>query len=255
MSQPLAVVTGGTRGIGAAISARLAAAGYTTVALARTLSTTEIDGVEQRVCDISDADAVGELFEQLGPVDVLINNAGISSSNPLGRTTLDEWNMNIAVNATGVFLCTRAVFDSMVSRGRGSIVTVASTASLVGDRYTSAYSASKHAAVGVMRVAAAEAADSGVAVGWVCPTFVRTEMTVATIANIAERTGCSLDEAEVKLARATPHGRIIEIDEVVDAVIAVLDQGHNGTEVLLDGSVPLGATRNNDQPNDESSDV
>ena len=118
------VVTGGKRGIGAAISAHFAAAGDTVHALS------------SADCDVTDEVAVGEVFERIGPVDVLVNNAGISSSAPLARTTLDDWRSQMDVNATGAFLCTRAVLPGMLERGSGRIVTVASTAGRAGARYT-----------------------------------------------------------------------------------------------------------------------
>lgn len=248
---PIAVVTGGTRGIGAAITRRLSAAGYCTIAIARTMpeptgpdstadpdSTTNLAGAEVLCCDVTDADDVARTFAQIakrGRIEVLVNNAGISTSAPIERTTLADWNQNLAVNATGPFLCTQAVVGEMKANQSGRVVTVASTAGLSGDRYIAAYAASKHAVLGLMRVVAAEVEGSGVTANSVCPTFVRTEMTIATIANIAERTGCSLDEAEAKLAQATPHGRILEIAEVADAVLDLVVSTNNGQEVLLDG--------------------
>jgi NAD(P)-dependent dehydrogenase (short-subunit alcohol dehydrogenase family) len=94
---------------------------------------------------------VTSVFGDLGEVDVLVNNAGVAASAPLGRTTVDSWRSQLDVNATGAFLCTRAVLPGMLARDRGRVVTVASTAGVVGQRYTAAYSASKHAAVGLMR--------------------------------------------------------------------------------------------------------
>lgn len=233
-----AVVTGGTRGIGAEVARLLAVAGHRVVALARTVpdAAGAAGGVEAMACDVTDADAVAGAIGAIGPVDILVNNAGVSSSNPLGRTTVGEWNRNLAVNATGPFLCTRAVIGTMRERGFGRIVTVASTAALSGDKYIAAYAASKHAVLGLMRVVAAEVDGTGVTANSVCPTFVRTDMTIATIENIADTTGCDLATAEAKLARATPHGRIIEVGEVAAAVITLIDSADNGREVLLDGA-------------------
>ncbi|MFQ5557932.1 MAG: SDR family NAD(P)-dependent oxidoreductase [Acidimicrobiales bacterium] len=231
----LAVVTGGTRGIGKAISAGLAVAGHEVVALATSTPRDPPVDVTVRICDVTDETAVTATFTDLGAIDILVNNAGVSSSNPLHRTTLAEWQRNLAVNATGPFLCTRAVVQGMVERGRGRIVTVASTAALEAGRYVAAYAASKHAAIGLMRVVATEVEGTGVTANSVCPTFVRTDMTVATIANVAARTGLSLAEAESRLAESTPHHRIIEIHEVAEAVLALIHTDHNGREVLLDG--------------------
>jgi len=230
-----AVVTGGTRGIGRAIVTALVDSGYEVVAVATTQPDEPPAGADVRICDVTDEGAVTELFADLGAIDILVNNAGVSSSNPLRRTSIAEWQHNLAVNATGPFLCTRAVIGAMVERGRGRIVTVASTAALEGSRYIAAYAASKHAVLGLMRVVSAEVAGTGVTANSVCPTFVRTDMTRSTIANIARQTGLDIVEAEAKLAENTPHNRIIEIDEVAAAVLALIETDQNGQEVLLDG--------------------
>ncbi len=232
----VAVVTGGTRGIGRAISTRLSAAGHNVTALATSEPADSPAGIAVRICDVTDESQVASTFRDIGPVEVLVNNAGVSSSNRLGRTTIEQWNHSLAVNATGAFLCTRAVIDAMTERGAGRIVTVASIAGVEGAKYIAAYAASKHAVVGLMRVVAAEAARTGVTANTVCPTFVRTDMTVATIANIAEQTGKNLADAEAALAKATPHGRIIEIAEVVDAVMELVESDRNGQEIVLDGA-------------------
>ncbi|NOX31930.1 MAG: SDR family oxidoreductase [Actinobacteria bacterium] len=231
----IAVVTGGTRGIGLAIATGLADNGHRVIALARTAPPEPLTGVEAMVCDITKPDRVKTAFATIGPVDILINNAGISTSDAVGRTTVDDWNRNLAVNATGAFLCIREVIDQMQMRGWGRVVTVASTAAVEGARYTAAYSASKHAVLGLMRVLAAEVDGKGVTSNTVCPTFVRTPMTEATISNIAARTGSDLATAEQRLSSVTPHGRILEIHEVADAVLSLVASDEHGREVLLDG--------------------
>ena len=220
------LVTGGTRGIGAAIAARFAGAGDDVVAVGRA------------DCDVSDEAAVAALFERVGPVDVLVNNAGVSSSAPLARTTLGEWDAQMAVNATGAFLCTRAALPAMVERDSGRIVTVASTAGVTGARYTAAYTASKHAAVGLTRAVATELAGTGVTANAVCPTFVRTDMTADSVRRITDRTGRSAQEAEAVLAAASPLRRWLEPDEVAFAVtfLAAPEAGAiNGQTLILDG--------------------
>jgi len=220
------VVTGGTRGIGEAIAARFAALGERVIALGRA------DG------DVTGDAAVADIFERTGPVDVLVNNAGVSASADVARTTLDDWRAQIAVNATGAFLCTRAVLGGMRERGRGRIVTVASTAGLQGARYTAAYTASKHAAVGLMRAVAAEVAGTGVTANAVCPAFVRTDMTAASVQRIVASTGRSEAQAEEALASMTPLGRLLEPEEVAFAVafFAAPEAGAiNGQTLVLDG--------------------
>lgn len=219
----LVVVTGGTRGIGAAVAARFRAAGDEVVAVGRS------------ECDVTDEDAVAKLFASLGPVDVLVNNAGISTSAPLARTNLADWQSQLDVNATGAFLCTRAVLPGMSERDSGRIVTVASVAGRVGFRYTSGYTASKHAAVGLMRAVAAEVAGTGVTSNAVCPGYVRTDMTDQTVRRIEERTG---RDGEAALAAMSPLGRLLEPDEVAFAVafLAAPEAGAvNGQTLVLDG--------------------
>jgi NAD(P)-dependent dehydrogenase (short-subunit alcohol dehydrogenase family) len=216
------VVTGGKRGIGAAISARFAAAGDTVHALS------------SADCDVTDEARVGEVLGGLD-VDVLVNNAGVSDSAPVKRTTLEQWRTQLDVNALGAFLCTRAVLPGMAERGHGRIVTVASVASHHGSRYTAAYTASKHAVLGFTRAVAAEVAGTDVTANAVCPAYVRSDMTDRTIATIRERTG---RDGEAALAAMAPLGRLIEPAEVAFAVafLAAPEAGAiNGQSLILDG--------------------
>jgi len=220
------VVTGGGRGIGRAVVERFAAAGERVVALGR------------ETCDVTDEEAVTAAFERIGRVDVLVNNAGVSSSAPLARTALDDWRAQMDVNATGAFLCTRAALPGMLERGSGRVVTVASTAGRAGVRYAAAYSASKHAAVGLMRAVAAEVAGTGVTANAVCPAFVRTDMTRRSVERIAAVTGRDEASAVAALADAAPLGRLLEPEEVAFAVafLAAAEAGAiNGQTLILDG--------------------
>jgi NAD(P)-dependent dehydrogenase (short-subunit alcohol dehydrogenase family) len=162
----------------------------------------------------------------------------VASSAPLERTALADWQAQLDVNATGAFLCTRAALPGMLERGSGRIVTVASTAGVLGAKYTAAYTASKHAAVGLTRAVAAEVAGTGVTANAVCPTFVRTDMTRETLRRIVETTGRGEAEAETALAAASPLGRLLEPDEVAYAVafLAAPEAGAiNGQTLVLDG--------------------
>jgi NAD(P)-dependent dehydrogenase (short-subunit alcohol dehydrogenase family) len=216
------VVTGGKRGIGAAISARFAAAGDTVHALG------------SADLDVTDEARVNEVLGGL-EVDVLVNNAGVSDSAPVKRTTLDQWRAQMDVNATGAFLCARAVLDGMLRRGTGRIVTVASVASHRGSRYTAAYTASKHAALGFTRALAAEVAGTPVTANAVCPAYVRSDMTTRTIENIERRTG---RDGEAALIAMSELGRLVEPDEVAFAVAffaAPEAAAINGQSLILDG--------------------
>ncbi|MGH8887799.1 MAG: SDR family NAD(P)-dependent oxidoreductase [Egibacteraceae bacterium] len=246
MADPrLAVVTGGSRGIGRATAAALLRAGHRVVVTGRDQDALDkaaaalagLGEVQARAFDVTDEDAVDRWLRPLA-ADVLVNNAGAATSAPVERTTLDDWSRMLAVNATGAFLCTRAVLGGMRARDRGRIVTVASVAGLVGGRYIAAYTAAKHAAVGLMRVVAAEVAGSGVTANAVCPAFVRSRMTEESVARIAELTGRSLDEAQAALERATPLGRLLEPEEVAAAVAYLVSEqaaAVNGQTIVIDG--------------------
>jgi NAD(P)-dependent dehydrogenase (short-subunit alcohol dehydrogenase family) len=241
------VVTGGSKGIGKAIVERFAGMGDAVVALGRDeTSLKEVAheqterglNVDYEVCDVTSEESVEEVFGRLGSIDVLVNNAGVSRSAPIPKTTLDDWHEQMAVNATGAFLCTRAVVSSMRERNEGRIVFVASTAGIAGYRYTAAYSASKHAEIGLMRAVAAEVAGTGVTANAVCPTYVRTPMTERSAARIAEKTGRSEQEAVEAMASTSPLGRLLEPDEVAAAVAFLASDeaaAINGELLIMDG--------------------
>jgi NAD(P)-dependent dehydrogenase (short-subunit alcohol dehydrogenase family) len=224
VSDRVVVVTGGGGGIGRAVAERFA--GDRVLAPGRS------------ECDVTNEASVIAFFEQAGPVDVLVNNAGFAESAPVHGTTLDSWRAHLDVNATGAFLCTRAVVAGMRERGRGAIVTVASTAGRAGMPYTAAYTAAKHAAVGLMRAVAAELAGTGVTANAVCPTFVDTPMTDRSVAKIVAHTGRSDAESRAALAAASPLGRLLSPDEVAAAVAWLASPeaaAINGQTLVLDG--------------------
>jgi NAD(P)-dependent dehydrogenase (short-subunit alcohol dehydrogenase family) len=232
------VVTGGAKGIGLAIVQRFASLSDDVVALGRDHEALAKLEVRTAVCDVTDEDAVTNTFAALGAVDVLVNNAGFAESASLAKTTLASWLRHFEVNVTGAFLCMRAVLPGMRERGIGSIVTIASTAGRVGTRYTSAYTASKHAAVGLTRAVASEVAGTGVRVNAVCPTYVRTELTTRAIARIKEATGRSAQESEHALAHSSPLGRLLEPEEVAEAVVFLASEAAatiNGQALVIDG--------------------
>ena len=247
MTSRLAVVTGGAGGVGRAVSLYLARWGHRVVALGRgrdALDTlehaarTEGLDVSGRQCDVTSERQVTEAVEALGTVEILVNNAGTSATAPVHRTSLDDWEQHLRVNATTAFLMSRAVLPGMRERGWGRVVSVASTAARVGTPYTAAYTSSKHAMLGLTRVIAAEVAGTGVTSNAVCPTFVRTAMTEQSVARISQRTGRSADEAADALAQASPLGRLLEPEEVAAAVgyLACEEAGCvNGQTLVLDG--------------------
>ncbi len=242
--QRIAVVTGASRGIGAAVTQLLAASGHRVFAVARdqqaldALAADVAGDVETLRCDVSDEGMVTATIGALTRVDVLVNNAGVATSNPVHRTSLSQWEEMLRVNATGAFLCTRAVLAGMRQRDWGRIITVASVAGHAGAPYIAAYAASKHAAIGLMRVVAAEVRGTGVTSNAVCPSYVRTPMTERTVAGIADRTGGNATEAERLLVDAMATGRLIEPAEVAAAVAYLaspLAAAVNGQSIVIDG--------------------
>jgi NAD(P)-dependent dehydrogenase (short-subunit alcohol dehydrogenase family) len=233
------VVTGGAKGIGLAIVRRFAALGDDVVALGRDeAALQQLTDVRPQVCDVTDEAAVAGTFAVIGEVDVLVNNAGFAESAPLAKVSLETWRRHLDVNATGPFLCMRAVVPAMRRRGSGAIVTVASTAGRVGAPYTVAYTAAKHAAVGLTRAVASELAGTGVRVNAVCPTYVRTELSRRAIARIMETTGRTEAEAEQALADHTPLGRLLDPAEVADTVVFLASDAAltiTGQALVIDG--------------------
>ena len=251
----VAVVTGAGRGIGAATARALAAAGLDVVLAARSRDQIERQAADLAatgrrtkavVCDVTSESSVEALAREaagLGPVAVLVNNAGAAASMPVVRTSLDEWNRLMAVNATGAFLCTRAFLPGMLERHWGRVVNVASTAGLGGGKYLAAYSAAKHALVGLTRSTAAETAGTGVTVNAVCPNFVDTEMTAETIARIVAKTGRTREEALAAALASAGQSRLITAEEVAAAVVSLAaaagSNPPNGEALVLDGSEPM----------------
>ena len=232
------VVTGGAKGIGRALVERFTALGDDVVALGRDREALHRMSVRTAVCDVTDEAAVASTFASLGRVDVLVNTAGFAETAPLARTTLESWGRHLDVNVTGPFLCMRAVVPGMTERGSGSIVTVASTAGRVGAPYTIAYTSSKHAAVGLTRAVASELAGTGVRVNAVCPTYVRTDLTARAIARIVETTGRSEAESLDALAGQSALGRLLEPEEVADAIVFLASPAAaaiNGQALVIDG--------------------
>jgi NAD(P)-dependent dehydrogenase (short-subunit alcohol dehydrogenase family) len=241
------VVTGGAKGIGRAATAAFAALGDRVVALGRDAEALEAlpgslgvagANVEAARCDVTDEAEVESTFGGIGPVDVLVNNAGVAAAAPLAKTSLADWEGQFAVNSTAAFLCTRAVLPGMLERDHGSVLTVASTAGKIGARYTAAYTASKHAAVGLMRATAAEVAGTGVRANAVCPTFVDTEMTDRSVAGIVAATGRDAAESRKALERQSPLGRLVDPHEVAATLVwlaSIEAAPINGQTIVIDG--------------------
>jgi NAD(P)-dependent dehydrogenase (short-subunit alcohol dehydrogenase family) len=229
VSRPVAFITGAGRGVGRAIALRFAREGYAVAAVGRSRAslaevTKAIDaaGEESRpiVCDVAVRDdvyyAAREAERQLGPIDVLVNNAGIAESAPFATMDDQLWERTLAVNLTGTYNCMRAIVPGMFERHRGRVINIASAAAKVGFAYTAAYVASKHGVLGLTRAVAIEAEPRGVTVNAICPGWMNTDMTEQSIDRIVEKTGRAREDVRSTLAKMNPQGRLIEPDQVAD---------------------------------------
>jgi NAD(P)-dependent dehydrogenase (short-subunit alcohol dehydrogenase family) len=247
-----AVVTGATKGIGRSIALTLAEAGADVVVSARSEADlealrAEIAGRGRRAlaiaCDVTDAQQVNErlargALDAWGGVDILVNNAGNAGSAKFLGHPDELWQRMLAINLTSVYYVTKAFAPAMVAQGSGRIITIASIAGKVGGKYITAYTASKHGVIGLTRALAVELNQHGVTVNAICPGYVDTPMTDASVANMVARTGMSEQEARQALERMSPQRRLIEPDEVASvALFLALDasKGITGQAINVDG--------------------
>lgn len=238
MSQPAylrrkhAIVTGGGRGIGAAIATELARLGADLTLMGRNRAKLE-DHKEKLVkefgvkilvveCDVSDGDTVTQAFsaasEQLGPVHVLVNNAGQASPAPFAEMPRNLWDRMLAVNLTGTSLCAQQVLPAMMAAKSGRIINIASTAGLKGYSHMTAYCAAKHGVIGLTRALALETAKLGITVNAVCPGYADTDMTKSAIDNLITAMGKTQAEARQMILRIIPRGSLIQPSEVASLV-------------------------------------
>ena len=242
----VALVTGASKGIGAACALALSRAGHRVALVSRDADA--LQGVADALpgetlvvpADMLDPGAIDAAFARVeqdwGPVEILVVNAGASMSAPLVRTTDEDWQRMLDLNLTAPFRCLRRALPAMTSAGSGRVVVIASVAGKVGSPRIAAYTASKHGVLGLVRTAAAEVARTGVTVNAVCPGYVDTPMTDESVANIASGTGRSTDQAREILANMQPIGRLVTVDEVAATVMLCVDNAAiNGQGINVDG--------------------
>ncbi|MGI9165790.1 MAG: SDR family NAD(P)-dependent oxidoreductase [Pyrinomonadaceae bacterium] len=253
----VALITGGGRGIGRAIAFAFAREGAHVALAARTLAQVEEVANELTeetgatalpvVCDVSDVESVKRMFAcveenfERGP-DILVNNAGIAESAPLVKTDDELWHRHLAINLSGTFYCTRAALPSMIRRGWGRVINVASIAGKTGAPYIAAYSASKHGVLGLTRSVALEVAAKGITVNAICPGYVDTDMTTRAVENITAKTGHPADQALEALTRMSPQNRLIMPEEVAALALLLASEegrGINGQAINVDGGSVL----------------
>ncbi|MHA6626585.1 SDR family NAD(P)-dependent oxidoreductase [Pseudonocardia sichuanensis] len=246
MAGAVAVVTGAGQGVGLATAQRLAATGHRVVLVGRDRgkldrAAAEVGGPTLCVAaDLTVPEQVEELFatveREWGWAEVLVANAGTSLAAPITTTTDAQWQQMLDSNLTAPFRCIRRALPPMLEAGRGRIVVIASVVAKRGERQVSAYTASKHGVLGLVRAVADEVARSGVTANAVCPGYVDTPMTDATVAAMAARLGASEGDARALLRKRQPIGRLIRPDEVAAAVLACVENGAiNGQGINVDG--------------------
>lgn len=228
-----ALVTGGSRGIGRAIAAQLVRAGATVTVLGRERAALDEaiaagDAHFADVADVADRAAVSAAIVKAAarqPIDILVANAGIAESAPFAKSDAALFKRMMDVNFMGVVHSIQATLPSMKSRSYGRIVVVASTAGLKGYAYVSAYSAAKHAVIGLVRSLALELASTPITVNAVCPGFTDTDLVAGSIDNIMKKTGRSHEQAAAEFAKHNPQGRLVTPDEVADTVLWLSSEG------------------------------
>ncbi len=250
-----AFITGAGKGIGEAIARayaregiRVALAARTEADVQRVAGTICAEGGEAIavVCDVTQPDSVATAVEQarreLGPLTVLVNNAGAGGSHKFLGHNDALWHHLIDINLNSVYYVSKAVVPMMIEAQWGRIINLGSIASKVGSKYMAAYTASKHGVLGLTRALAVELLPYHITVNAICPSYVDTPMTDGTIANIVDKTKMSADQARKTIEQFSPQNRLITPEEVAAvALMLVSDQarGITGQAINVDGGMVM----------------
>lgn len=237
MTDRVAVVTGGLAGIGHAIAVKLASQGVRVAIGARR---GRDEDVRQRMretvgpetfvdaLDVSHENSAISFFadvaQALGPVDILVNAAGVTLHQTTTDHPLDDWNSVIETNLTGPFLTTRAVLPGMIARNWGRVVNIGSTAVRTAKPDYPAYCASKAGLLGLTRAVALEGAPHGVSCVMVSPTWVETDMLRSSAAKMAVASGSSTEEEIARIALSNPQNRLVQSEEIASLVVFICSE-------------------------------
>ena len=257
-----ALITGAGSGIGAAVALALAQQGCRLSLAGRSQSKLQQQAERLRAqipdlavllvpMDVSEPHSVQAAVQQsqaqLGPIHILVNNAGQAHSQPFARTDAALWRQMLDVNLSGTFHVTQAVLPAMLDAAAsgipGRIVNVASTAGLMGYAYVSAYVAAKHGVVGLTRALALELARKNITVNALCPGYTETDIVQDAVRNIVAKTGQSAEQAKQALAARNPQQRLVQPEEIAQSVVWLCAAGSsaiNGQAIAIDGGEQAG---------------
>lgn len=228
-----ALVTGGGRGIGRAIAAALKQAGARVTITGRDAARLQAAIAEGHAdamlaVDVTDEARLVAAITGLGPLDIVVANAGGAETAPFLKADSAHWRRMLDLNVIGTMLTFQAALPGMIARKHGRLVAIASTAGHRGYAYTSAYAASKHAVLGMVRSLALEVAKHGITVNAVSPGFTDTDLVAGAVDRLQGKDGLGRDDAKAKLAAENPLGRLIQPEEVARAVLFLAGPGASG---------------------------
>lgn len=255
LEEKIVLVTGSSRGIGRSIARAFAAHGSQVVLTGRTQATLESVAEEIHrlggkalplTCDVTHKEQVEALKDkvtsQLGPVQVLINNAGIAPAAGFLEMADNLWEEVLRVNLTGTYYCSKVFLPEMIASRWGRIINIASIVAKVAFSHTSAYTTSKHAVLGLTRALALEMARSGVTVNAICPGYVETDLTLNNAKLMAEKTGKGVEEALQLMKGSSPQQRLIAPAEVAELALMLASKsadGITGQAINIDGGAVM----------------
>jgi NAD(P)-dependent dehydrogenase (short-subunit alcohol dehydrogenase family) len=240
-----ALITGGGTGIGLVIARALASAGAEVTITGRRREVLEDaagEGLYAAVMDVTDEAAVGAVINAAvaarGPIQICIPNAGIAEGRMIQKTDAAFWRKIMATNLDGAFFTIRECLNSMRETDWGRVIAISSIAGLRGLRGTSAYTASKHGLVGLIRGLSEDFLGQPITFNALCPGYVDTDIIARNVASISTRMGTDAEAARALMVEANPHKRLIEPDEVAAAVMWLCGPGSqsiNGQAIEIAG--------------------